>query len=136
MFMIEVEERLQLCRFKNPSNGNSPKLETFKVRLQIASNREIQPGGTLTDLSSLEKVLHRVISELDGQSLAELEIFNRKEPSLENLAQFLFKKTEILLERSGVFQERSAFNFRKDKRSSIANKVRIDRSYKFCGEGT
>jgi 6-pyruvoyl-tetrahydropterin synthase len=101
VFLIEVEREFRAVRAQVPPGGFEGKSEVFRVRLTAQQDREMAPGNRGVEFGLLEQVLERVLGELEGKRLAELEVFDRKPPSLENLAQFIYRKAEILLERGG-----------------------------------
>ncbi len=101
VFLTEVEREFRAVRAQVPPGGFEGKPEVFRVRLTAQQDREVAPGNRGIEFGLLEQVLERVLGELEGKRLAELEVFDRKPPSLENLAQFIYRKAEILLERGG-----------------------------------
>ena len=104
MFLIEVRQSLGISRYARGSSSREwlGEYEQITVRLRAASDRISEPAGKTVEFTLLEQVLHKATADLEGKRLASLDLFGRKAPSLEQLAQFIFKKAEILLEHFAV----------------------------------
>ena len=104
MFLIEVRQSLGISRYARGSGSREwlGEYEQVVVRLRAACDRIAEPAGKVVEFTVLEQVLQKATADLEGRRLASLEIFGRKTPSLEQLAQFIFKKAEILLEHFTV----------------------------------
>ncbi len=103
MFQIEVQRAFRLSRIAKPSEpGDGPgELERITVRLQVCCNK-IGENGKTVEFSLLEQVLEKIVREFDGKRLHNMDVFSGQSPSLELLAQFIFRKAEILLDFSSA----------------------------------
>ena len=99
MFLVEVRQSLGISRYARGSGSREwlGEYEQIVVRLRAACDRIAEPAGKGIEFRVLEQVLHKATADLEGRRLASLDIFGKKTPSLEQLAQFIFKKAEILL---------------------------------------
>lgn len=104
MYLIEVEHTFRACRkaAAGKVEQSAPDLETIGVRLQVIADRVSGAAGKSIELSNLEQILRSAVSDFDGRWLADLDVFAARPVSLENLAQFLYNKLEIMLEHCGV----------------------------------
>ena len=105
MYLITVHREFCARRYprgRGESEDGEAQADRLTVGLVVGCDRVPRGGGKALEFSLLEKLLKRVLNDLDGEHLADLEMFQQAPPSLEVLARFLFKKTEILLEHHGV----------------------------------
>lgn len=101
MFLTEVEREFRAACSEARPDGSKAVPEVFRIRLTARQDGGMAPGSREIEFDLLDQVLQRVLGELEGKRLADLEVFDRRPPSLENLAQFIYRKAEILLERGG-----------------------------------
>ncbi len=99
MFLIEVQQNLGFSRYPKESQARESlgEYERVVVRLRVASERVSEPEGKAIEFTVLEQVLQKATADLEGRRLGSLDLFGGQTPSLENLAQFIFRKAEILL---------------------------------------
>ncbi len=103
MFEIEVQRAFTLSRLPKPSQPGDwqGELERITVRLQVCCHR-IGENGKTVEFSLLEQVLDKIVREFEGNRLHSMDLFSGQSPSLELLAQFIFRKAEILLDFSSA----------------------------------
>lgn len=65
----------------------------------IVRGNELNELGILVDFKVLKSELNKVLAELDHRYLNELEIFEKKNPTAENLAKKIFDKLSV----AGIF---------------------------------
>lgn len=103
LFFIEV--RLPFRAFRRPDASYVADWdgipERIEVTLKVACRQPSPGSGRTIEFSALERTLGKVIEELDGKRLHDMDIFARKNPSLENIAQFIANKVDTLLMTSG-----------------------------------
>jgi len=104
VFLIEVQQSIGFSRYPKESDGRESlgEYERVVVRLRVVCDRVSEPEGKAAEFTVLEHVLQRATSNIDGRWLGSLDIFDKRTPSVENLARFIFKKVEILMEHLGA----------------------------------
>ena len=100
MYELEVRSELRARRSMRPLTGEGT--ETFTIRLKVGAERSLGAGERVVEFAQLEQVLRRALDDLEGKRLPDLDVFSGGSVSLENLAQFLFRKVKILLDTSRV----------------------------------
>jgi len=63
----------------------------FKVEL-VLEGEKLDKLGLLLDFKILKKILTDVLEKLDHKHLNQIPAFSKKNPSAENIAEFIFKE--------------------------------------------
>lgn len=71
--------------------GDETQLHSHDYQLTIKiEGKELDENGFLIDIVKLEQLTRSVIRKYEGKVLNELEIFERKNPTLENFSKILY----------------------------------------------
>ena len=101
MFELTVKAEFEAAHQINGYKGKCQRLHGHNWSVEaIVEGRELDELGMLIDFKILKAELNSVLDELDHRYLNELEIFAKKNPTAENLAQIIFEKlsaSEIFL---------------------------------------
>jgi len=74
----------------------------FSVEAEVAGNRLDAKVGYLMDFKELKSRLNQVVDTLDHTCLNELPGFSTRNPTSEELARYIFKALDALLQDSPV----------------------------------
>ncbi|MBR1730171.1 MAG: 6-carboxytetrahydropterin synthase QueD [Selenomonadaceae bacterium] len=119
MFELTVKAEFEAAHQINGYNGKCQRLHGHNWSVEaIVEGRELDELGMLIDFKILKSELNSVLDELDHRYLNELEIFAKKNPTAENLAQIIFEK----LSASEIFS----------KSKSKLKAIRVYESPKSC----
>ena len=93
MFEIAVESAFEAAHRIENYPGKCARLHGHNWTVEaIVQGTELNELGILIDFKILKSALNNVLEELDHRYLNELEIFAKKNPTAENLAQEIFEK--------------------------------------------
>jgi 6-pyruvoyltetrahydropterin/6-carboxytetrahydropterin synthase len=67
----------------------------------ILSVKQLDENGFSVDISLLEDVLEKILTEIDNKLLNEMPYFRSRQPSVENSASFIYESLFSELERHG-----------------------------------
>ena len=108
MYKINVETYFSAAHHLKNYSGNCENIHghNWKVRV-TACYAELQPDGIAIDFRDLKKVTQSVIDELDHQDLNQLNCFENKNSTSENIAKYIFdaiKTQDIPIKSVTVFE--------------------------------
>lgn len=105
MFEIKVEAEFEAAHRIVNYPGKCDRLHghNWKAELKIAGN-VLDELGMLIDFKAAKAALKEVIDALDHRFLNELEPFSAKNPTAENIAQYIYHE----IKKHTIFQNTSA----------------------------
>lgn len=100
MYYLEIQQAIRISRIHR--QGQPGDFQRVVVTLRVCCNRVPASDGKSIEFCVLEQILEKILKELDGQRLLDLDVFADKTPSLEHVAEFIFNKSFILLSHTSV----------------------------------
>jgi 6-pyruvoyltetrahydropterin/6-carboxytetrahydropterin synthase len=90
MFEVTVEQTFAAAHALRNYKGGCENVHghNFKVQVVLAGER-LDEAGLLVDFIDVKNLMGRVMARLDHQNLNEIPPFDVKNPSAENIAEFL-----------------------------------------------
>ena len=103
MFEVTVSDNFSSAHQLRNYNGKCEQLHghNWVVKVTVSGN-ELNDQGMLIDFKILKSYLKSVIDELDHKFINELKPFDTKNPTVENIARFIFDEIEIKLTSNDV----------------------------------
>jgi len=91
MFEISVKDRFSGAHFLAGYSGVCANLHGHNWEVEVfLRGRKVDAVGMLADFRQVKAVIHETLDALDHKELNRLAVFARRNPSSENLADFLF----------------------------------------------
>jgi 6-pyruvoyltetrahydropterin/6-carboxytetrahydropterin synthase len=112
MYEVVVEDSFSAAHYLREYEGNCEKLHGHNWKVQVCvRKRRLNKLGMVVDFRELKKELKKVLSILDHSYLNELAYFKKRNPTTENIAQFIFKKlsAKIKIFSVSVWEAESCF---------------------------
>lgn len=99
MFEVGIRNRLRAVHFLRGDFGEEtlPHAHEYLVEWIVGTDT-LDANGFAVDIALMEKLLGSLAVELDGTTLNELEFFDRRQVSVENLAAYLHERLFAALE--------------------------------------
>lgn len=93
MFELEVELSFSSAHYLKNYRGKCEGLHghNWRVRAKVVSSN-LNEIGMVMDFGELKEKLKEVLEELDHKNLNELKYFQKKNPTSENIARFIFDR--------------------------------------------
>ena len=93
MFELTVKSEFEAAHQINGYKGKCQRLHGHNWSVEaVVIGDKLDELGMLVDFKMLKQELNKVLDELDHRYLNELEMFKTKNPTAENLAQYVFDK--------------------------------------------
>ena len=93
MFELTVKSEFEAAHQINGYKGKCQRLHGHNWSVEaVVVGKELDELGMLVDFKMLKQELNKVLDELDHRYLNELAMFKTKNPTAENLAQYVFDK--------------------------------------------
>jgi len=91
MFEVTVEQTFAAAHALRNYKGGCENVHghNFKVQVVLAGER-LDEAGLLVDFIDVKNLMHQVMARLDHQNLNEVAPFDLKNPSAENIAEYLY----------------------------------------------
>lgn len=92
MYEVFVERKFTSTHFlRNYRGQDEPAHDhTWRVRVWFRGNNLIEPEGYLVDFIEAKEALKRIVGRIDRKNINDVEPFNKKNPSAENIALWLY----------------------------------------------
>lgn len=104
MFEISVVSNFSSAHALKKYKGKCEKLHGHNWKVEVVlSGKKLDDSGMLFDFIKAKKILGSVIGKLDHKVLNELGEFKYKNPSAENIAEYIFRKFKKKLKTKNVF---------------------------------
>ncbi|MDR0868107.1 MAG: 6-carboxytetrahydropterin synthase QueD [Planctomycetota bacterium] len=93
MFTLEVEDHFSAAHQLREYRGKCENLHGHNWRVKVAiSGAELPSNGMLMDFGDLKRILAVELNLLDHQFLNQIPPFDRRNPTSESIAQYLFQR--------------------------------------------
>ncbi|MBR1396362.1 MAG: 6-carboxytetrahydropterin synthase QueD [Selenomonadaceae bacterium] len=93
MFELTVKSEFEAAHQINGYKGKCQRLHGHNWSVEaVVIGDKLDELGMLVDFKMLKQELNKVLDELDHRYLNELAMFKTKNPTAENLAQYVFDK--------------------------------------------
>ena|SRR5579863_7105849 len=98
MFEISVEQTFAAGHALRNYKGKCENIHghNFRVRVKIEGER-LDETGLLVDFVDVKRVMGSAIERLDHQFLNEIQPFDVKNPSAENIAEYFYREISVHL---------------------------------------
>lgn len=95
MFTVSIETRFRASHsIALPDGSQEPQHEhDWAIVAEVGSER-LNDAGVVMDFARLRSILSEVATKLDNISLGELDYFQSRNPSAENVAMYVYEKIE------------------------------------------
>ncbi len=89
MFIVRVETHFSGAHFLNEYIGKCSDMHghNWKVIVEVKGN-ELNKSGMLIDFKILKKIANEISNKFDHKVLNEIDYFNDKNPTAENIARY------------------------------------------------
>lgn len=103
MYEISAKFSISSAHFLSNYEGKCRSLHghNWKVTVYLSGD-ELDGLGMLVDFNVLKKYFKIIEGELDHRSLNELEYFSMKNPTAENISEYIFNRMAALLEAGNI----------------------------------
>ncbi len=102
MYEISAKFSISSAHFLREYEGKCKELHghNWKITVRV-SGEKLKDNGMLVDFGDLKKLMKSVEEELDHKCLNDVEIFKAKNPTAENIAEYIYLRMSRLLVESG-----------------------------------
>ena len=102
MYEISAKFSISSAHFLRGYEGKCKNLHghNWKITVRL-SGEKLKSNGMLVDFGELKKLMKNVEEELDHKCLNDVEIFKTKNPTAENIAEYIYSRMSRLLVESG-----------------------------------
>lgn len=99
MFIISIKTSFSAAHRIEGYKGNCSELHGHNYTVEVNVKAEkVDSIGMCVDFRNLRETANKVISSLDHTNLNTIPFFKEKNPTAENIAQFIYKKVQAELE--------------------------------------
>lgn len=99
MYELSVHQHFSAAHSLREYPGDCQRLHGHNWEVEIrARGEELGSLGLVISFSDLKALLREVLSELDHRYLNELPAFAAENPTAENLARYIFRRLQALLD--------------------------------------
>jgi len=119
MFRLKVQDHFSSAHYLRNYQGACENLHghNWKVEL-VVEGETLNEIEILLDFKDLKGLLKEVLSELDHRLINELPYFQKRNPSSENLARFIFERVKEKLNSYPGVRVREVTVFETEKASA------------------
>jgi len=102
MYEISAKFSISSAHFLREYEGKCKDLHghNWKITVRVRGEK-LKSNGMLVDFGDLKKLMKSVEEELDHKCLNDVEIFRTKNPTAENIAEYIYLRMSRLLAESG-----------------------------------
>ena len=102
-YRLSVHDGFAAAHRLTGSGGKCESLHghNFRVTLEVTGD-QLDGSGMLMDFGDLKKTLRTVLEELDHSDLNEHRVLSVSGPSSENIARFIWRAVNDMLDRNNV----------------------------------
>ncbi len=102
MYEISAKFSISSAHYLNRYEGKCKNLHGHNWKITVyVQGEKLDDSGMLIDFNVLKKHFKIIESELDHVNLNELSFFNQKNPTAENISEFIFNRITELLKKAG-----------------------------------
>lgn len=103
MYEVSAKFSISSAHYLNNYEGKCKRLHghNWKVTVYL-KGEELDPLGMLVDFTVLKGFFKTIEAQLDHNCLNEIEFFKQKNPTAENISEFIYTSMEELLGQSGI----------------------------------
>ena len=99
MYELTVEGEFSAAHLMRDYDGECARMHGHNYRVLLAvEGEELDECGMLVDFTELKREFEKILEELDHRNLNELPPFDEINPSSENIARYIFQRTQEALE--------------------------------------
>ena len=107
MYEVLVEKKFSSAHFLRNYKGKDEPLHghNWKVRVRFEGKKLAEPEEYLVDFAEVSEALDKIIGKIDYKNINDVPPFDRKNPSAENIAQWIhseFARLSFSLKPSSV----------------------------------
>lgn len=119
MFRLKVQDHFSSAHYLRNYQGACENLHghNWKVEL-VVEGETLNDIEILIDFKELKKILKEVLEELDHRLINELPYFQEKNPSSENIAQYIYLKVKEKLQDVPQIRVKEVTVFETEKASA------------------
>lgn len=119
MFRLKVQDHFSSAHYLRNYQGACENLHghNWKVEL-VVEGETLNDIEILIDFKELKKILKEVLEELDHRLINELPYFQEKNPSSENIAQYIYLKVKEKLQDVPKIRVKEVTVFETEKASA------------------
>lgn len=98
MFNLKVVSSFSAAHYLRGYKGKCENLHGHNWKVQVSvSNKELDSIGMVIDFKELKNTLEDALKELDHKCLNDISPFDRKNPSSENIAVYIYNRIKEIL---------------------------------------
>lgn len=102
MFQVGIKNRFRARHFLRGDFGEESHPHEHEYVLEwVCSTAALDENGFSVDIALMEELLAEAVASIEGQLLNDLEFFQERQPSVENMARFFHRRLFDALEGRG-----------------------------------
>jgi len=99
MYEVIIEKKFSSAHFLRNYHGQDEPLHghNWRVQVRFAGSQLVEPEQYLVDFVEARQILDKIISKIDYKNINEVSPFDKRNPSAENIARWIYDELIAVL---------------------------------------